>query len=208
MDHKASKALVAIAAIAIGVSTAEAGGQFGPPRHVNDDPSPRQSRFHRWDPSGRGVDREPVTMPLHEQTWDVVTYTAREPDNICSAVRQRVKYAQDLAPEDEWKEARDTWNTGRGDCEDFAVVVRTLCEEQAIKADVYCFYPSGGTGHAVTIGEWQGQLWMSSNGSFETVHSIEDAKQRIAARHGWRANAVSVRKGGESHNATANCDRW
>ena len=124
-----------------------------------------------------------------------MTYLIRDPRAICSAVKRRVTFVRDRGPEDDWKSARETWDEKSGDCEDFAVLVQRLCEKGNIRAAVYCFYPPTGSGHAVTLGEWRGQRWMSSNGSFTEVRSIHDAKRKIAHSQGWVAHSVRVSKG-------------
>ena len=189
----------AVAIIGLTVSNGLAANMGRPrARHFREDPFAPRQRFVRRGRFGRNNDRRPMTMPLRMQRWGTVSHAAQQPSDICSAVKQRVKYAHDNVPADEWKAAKETWDTGRGDCEDFAVVVKRLCERQDIKADVYRFYPPKGQGHAVTIGEHQGLLWMSSNGSYVEVHSIEAAKWIVANKHGWQADLVRTVKGEKS----------
>lgn len=151
--------------------------------------------------SGSGV-RARKNMPWREKTWESVTYVPRDPRSICSAVKRRVMFVRDRGPTDDWKSAQDTWSEKAGDCEDFAVLVQRLCEKGNIRSAVYCFYPPTGSGHAVTLGEWRGQRWMSSNGSFTEVRSINDAKRKIAHSQGWAAHSVRVSKGEKPLRAT------
>ena len=141
--------------------------------------------------------------PWRENTWESVTDVPRDPRSICSAVKRRVMFVRDRGPSDDWKSARETWNDKSGDCEDFAVLVQRLCEKGDIRSAVYCFYPPTGSGHAVTLGEWRGQRWMSSNGSFTEVRSINDAKRKIAHSQGWAARSVRVSKGEKPPQATS-----
>ncbi len=142
-------------------------------------------------------DREsaPQTMPYRQQNLETVSGWVRNPQDVCTAVKQRVRYTRDRLPEDQWKDGRQTWRSGTGDCEDFAVLIKKLCRENNIQADVYRFYPPTGSGHVVALGEWNGRLWMSSNGSFVEVYSFEDAKRRVARSQGWSVADMRVRKG-------------
>lgn len=145
---------------------------------------------------------EHKTKPWREPTWESVTYGILDPRTICSAVKRRIMYVRDRKPDDEWKSARKTWSDRRGDCEDFAVLVKRLCEQRNMQAEVYHFYPPKGSGHAVTIGKWRGRLWMSSNGSFTKVLSINDARRQVAHSQGWAAQSVQVSKGENARRAT------
>ena len=110
--------------------------------------------------------------------------------DICRAIRNRVRYTSDSG--DTWQSAGDTWARRAGDCEDFAIAVRDLCRAKGIAADVHVFYPkTRKAGHAVTIGRSSDGLWMSSNGSFERVASVTDARNIIKRRHGWSGETVA-----------------
>lgn len=112
------------------------------------------------------------------------------PHDVCTAVRNRINYISDNG--DTWQSAAETWARRAGDCEDFAIVVRDLCRAKGITANVYVFYPTtSNTGHAVTIGHSIDGMWMSSNGSFERVTSLADARNAIIRRHGWINDSVA-----------------
>ena len=115
------------------------------------------------------------------------------PQDICRAVRNRVRYTSDTG--DTWQSAGDTWARRAGDCEDFAIAVRDLCRAKGIQADVHVFYSkTRNAGHAVTIGRSADGLWMSSNGSFERVTSLADARNTITRRHGWTGEKLAQYK--------------
>jgi predicted transglutaminase-like cysteine proteinase len=154
-------------------------------------------RFASRDRNGRDTRGGPM-MPWRERTMDTVANDAPSPDTICSSVKRRVRYQRDIMPEDSWKTAESTWEDRSGDCEDFAVLVKDMCARKNMPATVYRFYPPQGSGHAVTIGRWQGRMWMSSNGSYVEVYSIDDAKHRVADKHGWNADLVTMKKGEKS----------
>lgn len=133
--------------------------------------------------------------PSAQQTWDTTARTARDPEAICGAVRSRVKYAADTVPEDEWREGHQTWERRAGDCDDFAVCVDTMCKEKGEASSLYVVASkTTGAAHAVVIGNSNGRMWMSSNGAYENVNSLEDAKDKIARQNGWYTSDVRMRE--------------
>ena len=128
-----------------------------------------------------------------ELTWDETAEVASTPREICSRVRRRVYRRKDDS--DEWASGRQTWQRGYGDCEDLAACIVSLCRERGIDARVLVFHPAGGRqGHAVVVGKWRGKLWLSSNGWYQRIDSLEDAKRKVAVELGWgrrtRVNAM------------------
>jgi len=122
-------------------------------------------------------------------TWEEIETIVDTPKEICAAIRHTVDYKEDFG--DEWTAANETWNRGYGDCEDFAIAVLELCKKKGIKADIQVFYPNGSiVGHAVVIGEWKGKMWISSNGWFQYVKSIEHAKKEIKSEIGWKQREI------------------
>jgi hypothetical protein len=114
---------------------------------------------------------------------------------ICKAVSQRVTYIPDRLPKDEWRSAGNTWETGQGDCEDFAVTVAELCKQKNIETTIYVFSsPIDREAHAVVIGRSNGQMWMSSNGSYENVLSVGEARDKTAREQGWWYQRVKERR--------------
>lgn len=116
-------------------------------------------------------------------TWEEIVNSSASPKDVVRLVGRRVRYEQDEG--DEWSDARTVIARGYGDCEDFASTVVALCSEKGFDAKVAIFFDAEHqVGHAVAIGEWKGQQWMSSNGSFARVLSWEDAHRRLARELG------------------------
>lgn len=133
--------------------------------------------------------------PSAQQTWDTTVRSARDPAAICSAVRSRIRYAADTVPEDEWREGHQTWERRAGDCDDFAACVDTMCKEKGEESSLYVVASkTTGAAHAVVIGNSNGRMWMSSNGAYENVNSLEDAKDKIARQNGWYTSDVRMRE--------------
>ena len=154
--------------------------------------SPPHSRVETVRPSGR------VTV-----SWDSAIATCPEhPEDIARTVPDHVKYTEDSGRDDEWKPASRTWEQGAGDCEDFSVCVRDLCRSKGMSAHVYVFHSkatrgsnaANGGSHAVAIGERNGTLWMSSNGDYEEVQSMDDARNKLARSFGWWLDDVEYRE--------------
>jgi hypothetical protein len=102
------------------------------------------------------------------------------PQDVCKMVDRYVaSYPESV---NRWTDAEETWKRGWGDCEDFSVCVEQLCNELGFDAKVYLFYPvtGGKEGHAVVVGKWNDQLWMSSLGSYQPVNSMDDVKKEVA----------------------------
>jgi len=124
-------------------------------------------------------------------TWDEIQTVVRTPRSICSAVRHHVRPAEDMG--DTWSTGKETWERGSGDCEDYAACVVDLCKAAGIEANIKVFYPKDSwEGHAVVVGSLDGRLWISSNGWYQTVKSMDDAKAVIAREAGWRHTEILV----------------
>ena len=122
-------------------------------------------------------------------TWEEVPTVCKTPQEICSAVRHHVTYKEDL--EERWASGMETWNNKSGDCKDFATCVIDLCKAVGIEAQMKIFCPKGSwVGHAVVIGQCNGRLWISSNGWYEEVESLDAAKAAIARELGWRQKEI------------------
>lgn len=119
-------------------------------------------------------------------TFSEIITTITSPKEACAAVRHNVTFKEDL--DDEWATAETTWNRESGDCEDFAACVVELCKRAGFDAWVEIFYPRDGiVAHAVALGfDKDGNMWMSSNGWFEKVKSVADAKETIAHELRWK----------------------
>lgn len=152
------------------------------------------------EPSPAGVGASSVSMPsrvkaspsqhswfyriFHKPTWSEVLEQCKTPQDVCNLVSRFVGYRTEEI--DHWSSARETWEHGRGDCEDFAVCIGEFCHELGFSVTVNLYFPSGlrGDGHAVAVGTWNGQMWMSSNGSYKEVASIDEVKETIAQMYG------------------------
>lgn len=152
---------------------------------------PADAGMNLWVPPIRTLQSRPASKP----SWDDASRQVSSPKDACKAVKSRVKYSQDMQREDEWRSGKDTWDRGKGDCEDYAAAVNDLCKEKGFKAEVYVLQPgTTDKAHAVTMGEMDGTLWVSSNGSYEEVKSLHDAKEKIARDLGWWAPDVDVHR--------------
>jgi len=143
--------------------------------------------------------------PLSDEAeWNSTVLRSRQPRDVCRAVRQRVTYTRDRRPEDSWQGGKETWLRGAGDCEDFAACVKDICSQKGMSANIYVFSSQTvGKAHAVAIGEWNGRLWLSSNGSYEEVSSLWDARERVAQKCGWWAGDVRSRLANHRKRGTA-----
>jgi hypothetical protein len=128
-------------------------------------------------------------------SWDDASAKVSSPADACKAVKSRVDYAQQMFKEDKWRAGTDTWGRKQGDCTDFAVAVQDLCQAKDIKTDTYVLRSkTTGKAHAVTMGTWNGSSWVSSNGSYQAVTSLDDAKEKLAREQGWWAPDVEMYK--------------
>ena len=132
-------------------------------------PKPRQSWLRRL---------------FYRPTWSEVLEQCKTPRDVCNTVGRYVGYRTEDV--DRWTSAEETWQAGRGDCEDMAVCIETLCHELGFSATVNLYYSKDPRyeGHAVAVGTWGGRMWMSSNGSYEEVDSIDEVKESIARMYG------------------------
>lgn len=134
-------------------------------------------------------------------TWNEIQTVVKTPREICSAVRHHVRCKEDLG--DEWATGKETWERKTGDCEDYAACVVDLCKAAGIEANIQIFYPKGSwEAHAVAVGSLNGQLWISSNGWYETVKSVDDAKRIIAREVGWRHREILIASQEEVKNGS------
>lgn len=113
--------------------------------------------------------------------WSEVAKAYETPREICRTVERNVRYVTER--QDQWSAPEATWTNGRGDCEDFAIAIQELCRLSGIPATVHLYFPAGAgrEGHAVLVGEWNGKLWLSSNGSYEEVKSEQEVRKRVAS---------------------------
>lgn len=112
--------------------------------------------------------------------WADVAREYDSPREICHLVERSIRYSTEDA--DQWRAAGITWERGKGDCEDMAIVIQELCKISGMETKLHLYFPSSGKkeGHAVLVGEWNGKIWFSSNGSYEEVKSEQDIRHRVA----------------------------
>ena len=114
-------------------------------------------------------------------TWDQMEFEGDTPENICALVGKHIGYTGEEV--DTWTPAEQTWGKGTGDCEDFALCILKVCQDKGFDASIHLFYSlkDFGQGHAVVIGEQNGKLWVSSNGDYEVVDSLDSVKECVAS---------------------------
>ncbi len=133
----------------------------------------------------------PTSATARGAAWQATAIAAGTPSEICRVVRAHVRYVADV--NDTWQSGRETWERGAGDCEDFAATVRDICQARGLDARLYVFHSeTGNAAHAVTIGNWHGTLWMSSNGSYEVVSSVADAREHVMREMNWDYERVAA----------------
>lgn len=126
--------------------------------------------------------------------WSSALATRADIEDISRTVKRRVTYRPDVDADDRWQVGGITWQRGAGDCEDFAACVRDLCKANGHDADIVVFYArSLRKAHAVCIGTEGGQMWMSSNGTYTRVDSMQDATRHVTDAMGWHGVTVTHR---------------
>jgi predicted transglutaminase-like cysteine proteinase len=115
-----------------------------------------------------------------QSDWTEIQKEYATPREICRLIEKNVRYTTEKV--DNWSSASETWARGRGDCEDFAILIQDLCRISGMSTKVHLYFPATGgrEGHAVLVGEWNGKTWFSSNGSYEEVKSEDEVKSRVA----------------------------
>ena len=114
------------------------------------------------------------------EDWASIEHAYESPREICRVVESNIRYKTEKA--DQWSAAGETWGRGAGDCEDFAIMIQKLCQISGFETKVHLYFPATGgrEGHAVLVGEWNGKMWLSSNGSYVEVKSEQEVRQRVA----------------------------
>ena len=124
-------------------------------------------------------------------SWEEVGNVVETPRQICVKVRQNVRYSEDF--NDQWAGGRETWEKGAGDCEDIAACVVDLCKRKNMPAAIIVFCPDDSLeGHALALGKTDRGYWISSNGWYEEVKSLEEAKDEVARELGWKGRRIAV----------------
>jgi predicted transglutaminase-like cysteine proteinase len=128
-------------------------------------------------------------------TYQVSQTATTAASRACQTVQQRVTYRSDVQATDEWRSGEETLASGWGDCEDMAAAVKSVCHTRGITSNIYIVRARAlRAGHAITIGGSEGRMWMSSNGSYRDIRSIDDARQIIAREFGWKNVKVTIHR--------------
>lgn len=132
--------------------------------------------------------------PGQRPTWAEVAVPYGSPRDLCAIVVKYIRYQAE--PKDRWSDAEVTWARGRGDCEDFSVLIRALCQISLFDVHLHVYLPAGlaGSGHVVPVGTWNGQLWFANNGDYQEVGTEADLLRAVAQSLGWKAGEVSCLK--------------
>lgn len=125
-------------------------------------------------------------------SWDEVVSVVQSPRDASFQVKMHVRYRAT----DGWSTGKDAWTRGYGDCKDFAACVKDLCARKGFKSIIYVFHKTTGKdrfqGHAVVIGKWNDEIWISSNGYWYSAKSFHEAKKQVVAGLGWKAEDTIV----------------
>jgi hypothetical protein len=122
-------------------------------------------------------------------SWESAIAGTTSPKSISWQVRRHVTYQ--IPQAESFKNGQTTWERGYGDCKAFAYCVAALCEAKGIACWVSVVRPIGEPlGHAVTMGVWQGKLWMSSNGIYGEFKSMDEALQALANVNGFKGKPL------------------
>lgn len=145
------------------------------------------------------MDEKPAMMSKLYPLESLVKNTNPDSKDICLKISNLVRYAPDTEAGDEWRSAEETLKAGRGDCEDFAECVAATCQAKGLSATMYILRSNvNAQSHAVTIGEDNGGLWMSSNGNHQNVVSLSDAKEKVCKTMGWWYDDVTMTDAGSA----------
>jgi hypothetical protein len=129
---------------------------------------------------------------FERMSWEKGVATADCPKCVATLVYRHIRFDSNLG--ERWSDGKATWDRGFGDCKAMATAVTQMCKEAGIDANVtiLVFSTHRFEGHAVATGTWKGRMWISSNGCFEYVDSIQHAAELVAKEMGWNGCVVSI----------------
>jgi hypothetical protein len=115
-----------------------------------------------------------------QPTWDEAVSSCRNPGDVCRLAERYIMYQAEEA--DRWSTARETWESRRGDCEDFAVLINEMCRQRGWDSRIELYFPADlkEEGHAVVLGRYNGTAWISSLGSYEEIKFPGEEKKIVA----------------------------
>lgn len=129
------------------------------------------------------------TRTFGNLSWESAVAGTTSPKSISWQVRRHVTYQ--ITKAESFENGRETWDRGYGDCKAFAFCVAELCEAKDIVCWVSVVRPVGELrGHAVTMGVWQGKLWMSSNGIYGEFKSLDEALKALTNVKGFSGKSL------------------
>jgi hypothetical protein len=129
------------------------------------------------------------TRTFGSLSWESAIAVTKSPADISWQVRRHVRYSGGMVLD--WEDGRETWDRGYGDCKAFAWCVADLCEAKNIVCWVSLVRPIGEhNGHAVTMGVWEGKLWMSSNGVYGVYESLDHALLALTNLEGFKKKSL------------------
>lgn len=124
-----------------------------------------------------------ATTP-QETPWGEVGRNATSPAEICGIVRNRVHYQMKHSAHG--VAAKVVWERKWGNCVDYCTVIQALCRRRGWGSTTYVLRSTvNHKAHAVLLGRFRGELWMSSNGDYRYVGTVKEAKQKVCRDFGW-----------------------
>lgn len=92
------------------------------------------------------------TAESNEPSLTTLARTCSSPEEIASYLKQEFTFQEDPSlfnEPDYWQEPEEFLNRKRGDCEDYAILAKTILEQQGSEAFLLSLY--GGSGYAHTV---------------------------------------------------------
>lgn len=117
-------------------------------------------------------------------------------EQLFKFVKRHIKYKSEK--NDSWTPPEETLKRGYGDCEDFALVVKDLCQKNGYICKIFVAFQKGldgRTGHVYCLVENVGNpqsYWLTSNGDYyKSIGSILDGQKLMYKKLAWK-NAFSI----------------
>ena len=124
-------------------------------------------------------------------SWEDMIEIVQSPRDVCWQVRRHVLYREENSGP--WfSSGRTVWELGHGDCKDFSSCVADICMTKGYICWITSVYPVGfhDSGHCIVIGIWHGRMWMSSNGAYYEVTSLDDVLKKLSDIRGWKGRPL------------------
>lgn len=146
------------------------------------------------------------TAESKEPALNTLARTCPTPEALASYLKQEFTFQEDPSlfnKPDYWQEPEEFLNRKKGDCEDYAILAKTILEQQGKEAFLFSLY--GGSGYAHTVCVFvdetgysvinQDRVIHTQAGSLETLAGLLCPTWvwgAIAERSGHRGRAVST----------------